>query len=227
MIEKKKIPFKESTKLYKTFIVLSDLDWHCSKHELPGTQPAKAIQIIRQHGFEIENKTVYCKQCKEKTVHRKLVSLEKKEDARIFTRSKFPMKLKKRIKKYYRCIEAITLRSDFPPNMLEVDHKFPQVRWGKEEPENPLDMSNKEIQERFMLLTRANNLWKSRYCQKCYKTGLRGTFPGINFFYKGGEKWDKKIDPHDPQGCEGCFWYDPFKWRKALNLVIKKHNLRI
>jgi len=66
-IDKKKFPFKEKTKLYKTFSMLSDLKWHCSKHELPGTQPAKAIQIIGQHGFKTEKKTVYCEKCKEKT----------------------------------------------------------------------------------------------------------------------------------------------------------------
>ena len=217
-ISKKKLPFKEKTKLYKTFSILSDLKWHCSKHELPGTQPAKAVQIIRQHGFKTEKKTAYCEKCKEKTVYRRLVSLEI-EGARVFTRSKLPEKLKKRIKEYYKNADTVTLRSDFA---VEIDHKFPQVRWGGKEPENPIDMSDERIKERFILLTRANNLWKSRYCEKCYKTDLRGTFPGINFFYKGGRKWDKNINPYDPKGCEGCFWYDPYEWRKALNLIIEK-----
>lgn len=176
-IDNKKIPFKEQTKLYKTFSILSDLKWHCSKHELPGTQPAKAVQIIGQHGFKTEKKTIYCERCKEKTVYRRLISLDI-EGARVFTRSKLPEKLKKRIKEYYENTDAITLREDLP---VEVDHKFPQVRWGGKEPENPINMSNEEIQKRFILLTRANNLWKSRYCERCYKKGLRGTFPGINF----------------------------------------------
>jgi hypothetical protein len=213
--QKEKIPFKGGTKIYQTFIVLSDLEWHCGKHELPGTQPAKAIQIIGQHGFKIEKKTFYCKQCKEKTVHRKLISLEV---GRVFTRSKLPEKLKKRIKEYYKNTDAITLRDDLP---IEVDHRFPQVRWGTKEPENPVDMSSKDIQERFMLLTRANNLWKSRFCERCFKAGLRGCFPGINFFYQGNEKWGTN-DPYSEDGCKGCFWYDPGKWRKALNLIIKK-----
>jgi len=213
-INKKSLPFKEKTKLYKTFSVLSDLRWHCSKHELPGTQPAKAIQIIGQNGFKTEKKTVYCEKCKEKTVHRRLLSLEIEKGARVFTRSKLLEKLKKRIREYYKNTDAITLRDDLA---VEVDHKFPQVRWGGKEPENPLDMSNEEIKKRFILLTRANNLWKSRYCERCYKKGLRGIFPGIIFFYKGGKKWDENINSHDPKGCEGCFWYDPYKWREALN----------
>lgn len=217
--EQENIPFKEGTKIYQTFVILSDLKWHCARQELPGTQPAKAIQIIRQNGFEIENKTIYCGRCKEKTVHRRMVSLEKE---RVFTRSKLPARLKKRVKEYYQNTEAITLRTDFTPNMLEVDHRFPQVRWGGQEPENPVNMSNIEIEKRFMLLTKANNLWKSRYCEKCYRTRIRGIFPGISFFYQGSKNWDKHIDPHNPKGCEGCFWYNPDKWRKALNLVIQE-----
>jgi hypothetical protein len=116
-------------------------------------------------------------------------------------------------------MDAITLRNDLP---VEIDHKFPQVRWGAKEPENSINMDNKEIQKRFILLTRANNLWKSRYCERCYKTGNRGTFPGIDFFYSGGRIWDKDINPYDSKGCEGCFWYDPYEWRKALNIIIEK-----
>ncbi len=220
-LNKEKIPFKEGTKIYQTFVILSDSKWHCARHELPGTQPAKAIQIIRQNGFKIENKTVYCKECKEKTVHRKLISLK---GERIFTRSKLPEKLKKRIKGYYKNIEAVTLRNDFTPNILEVDHRFPQVRWEGKEPENPVNMNDTEIRKRFMLLTRSNNLWKSRYCERCFRTKKRGTFPGINFFYKGGEQWDNKISPYDKKGCEGCFWYNPDKWREKLNLIIEKNK---
>ncbi|MDP2946643.1 MAG: hypothetical protein Q8N88_00875 [Nanoarchaeota archaeon] len=212
---KEKIPFNEGTKIYQTFVILSDAKWHCARHELPGTQPAKAIQIIRQHGFKIDNKTIYCESCHEKTVHRKMLSLK---GERVFTRSKLPEKLKKRIKEYYRNIDAITLRNDL---QTEVDHRFPQVRWGTKEPENPVDMSNQDIQKRFMLLTRANNLWKSRFCERCFKTRIRGYFPGIKFFYRGSEKWAID-DSYNEEGCEGCFWYNPEKWRKALKVIIKK-----
>lgn len=49
-----KHPFNVGTKLATIFTILSDGEWHCGKHELPGTQPAKAIQIIRQHGFQLK-----------------------------------------------------------------------------------------------------------------------------------------------------------------------------
>lgn len=215
-----KHPFKEGTKLAKAFTILSDGEWHCGKHELPGTQPAKAIQIIRQHGFEIINKSIYCDVCGEKTVHRKLISTEKTKAS--FVRKQIPTKLRKRILAYYNNVEAITLRQ-MVSNQLEVDHRFPQVRWSGDETYDT-EMSEEEIHATFQLLTRQNNLWKSRYCENCAKTGERGTFIGIDFFAEGGPLWDKKHQPGDECGCRGCFWYDPDKWRQALNEFIEEHT---
>jgi len=212
-----KHPFSEGTKLAKIFTILSDGEWHCGKCELPGTQPAKAIQIIRQHGFQIENNTVYCSVCKYKTVHRRLVSTKPVTPS--FVRLQLPTELRKRVLRYYKNTEAITLRQMYP-NQLEVDHRFPQVRWTKDEIYTQY-MADKQIHEKFQLLTREHNLWKSRYCERCKQTGERGTFIGINYFYKGGEMWDKDIADDDEQGCIGCFWYDPETWRNSLNLELK------
>ena len=49
------------------------------------------------------------------------------------------------------------------------------VQWSPEE----------ELHRKFQLLTRQQNLWKSRYCERCEKTGERGTFIGINYFSQG------------------------------------------
>lgn len=213
-----KHPFKEGTKLAKNFIILSDGKWHCGKHELPGTQPAKAIQIIRQHGFQIENKTQYCSVCKDKTVHRRLVSTEPIKPS--YARLQLPAKLRNRILTRYKNIEVITMRQMLP-SQLEVDHRFPQVRWVKDEIYDP-DMPGEEIQKKFQLLTREHNLWKSRYCEHCFKTNERGTFIGINYFYQGNEYWDENIASDDEEGCIGCFWYDPETWRNSLNIELKK-----
>ena len=215
-------PFKEGTKLEKAFTIMSDGEWHCGKHELPGTQPAKAIQIIRQHGFEIKNKTIYCGVCKDKTVHRQLISTEPTKPS--FVRQQFPAKLRKRILKHYDNIEAISLR-EMVPNQLEVDHRFPQVRWSKDESYDP-ELTEDELHGKFQLLTRQHNLWKSRYCEHCAETGERGTFIGINFFAEGGPKWDPQFMTDDERGCYGCFWYDPDAWRQALNQRIQQHNKR-
>ena len=212
------LPFKEGTKLYRVFIILSDQQWHCGKHELPGTQPAKAIQIIRQNGFEVENKTIYCSTCSDKTVHRRLISTEPANVS--FVRLPIPEMLRKRILKLFNNTEAITLR-ELLPNQLEVDHRFPQVRWSEDE-HFDTKMSDDEIRKRFQLLTRENNLWKSRYCERCEQTGIRGTFIGINYFFVGQQKWNSEIPPDDEQGCIGCFWHDPSTWRALLNEVLSQ-----
>ena len=212
-----KHPFNEGTKLAQIFTILSDGEWHCGKHELPGTQPAKAIQIIRQHGFQIENKTQVCPVCKDRTVHRRLTSIEPLAPS--IVRQQFPTKLRKRVLAHYNNTEAITLRQMYP-NQLEVDRRFPQVHWAQEETFDP-DMSEEQIHSKFQLLTREHNLWKSRYCEHCKKTGGRGTFIGINYFSKGNDTWDKGIVDGDERGCLGCFWYDPETWRNSLNAELK------
>jgi len=215
-----KHPFNEGTKLAQVFTILADGEWHCGKHELPGTQPAKAIQIIRQHGFSIENKTIFCDTCKDKTVHRRLVSTEPTKQS--FARQQFPAQLRKQVLQHYKNIEAITLR-EMIPNELEVDHRFPQVRWSKNEEFDP-NMPESQLQGKFQLLTRQHNLWKSRYCENCVKTGERGTFIGIDFFTEGGSFWDTKFRSDDERGCYGCFWYNPETWRIALNNLIHTRN---
>ena len=106
------------------------------------------------------------------------------------------------------------------PKQLEVDHRFPQVRWSKDE-EYDENMSDEELLKKFQLLTREHNLWKSRYCEKCFKSGERGTFIGIKYFAHGGSTWDTNISPDDERGCQGCFWFDPENWRNSLNNKIK------
>lgn len=213
-----KHPFNEGTKLAQIFTTLSDGEWHCGKHELPGTQPAKAIQVIGQHGFQIEKKTILCPVCEDRTVHRRLVSTTPVKTS--FIRLPLPAKLRKRILKHYNNIEAITLRKMLP-SQLEIDHRFPQVRWSQDETYDP-DMPEEQIHTKFQLLTRQNNLWKSRYCEHCKQTGERGTFIGINYFYSGGESWDKRISDDNEKGCVGCFWYDSETWRNNLNYELRK-----
>ena len=153
------LPFNEGTKIYQIFMILSDQEWHCGKHDLPGTQPAKAIQIINQHGYLVEKSTRYCQVCNDKTVHRRLVSKEPKKPS--INRILISNNLRKRVLSLYNNTESVTLRQ-MTAELLEVDHRFPQVRWSHDEI-LPDYMSDDEIRKHFQLLTRANNLWKSRY----------------------------------------------------------------
>lgn len=58
---------------------------------------------------------------------------------------------------------------EFTPNLLEVDHKFPQIRWSTNEDDND-SLSNEELKSKFILLSRASNLLKSRQCERCFRT---------------------------------------------------------
>lgn len=216
--------FKPNTTSHHDFEILKDLKWHCTKCELKSGQ-AKTWQMWRHQGIQLDTdekgnfyKKIFCEKCKNKTIHRKLKLLELLEETK--TRSGLPQKLAKKIKEVLMYEEALFLRKIMPKE-LEIDHKFPQVRWNKNEDENKKEMSEAEIKDKFILLTRSNNLLKSRYCEKCYKTGKRGCFPGIYYWFKGDENWDKKISNYDKRGCEGCFWNNPYKWREELNKIIK------
>jgi len=219
-------PFKPGTTSYRDFAILSDLKWHCTKCELKSGQ-AKTWQVWRQQGIQLDTdekghfyKIMFCEKCQNKTVHRKLKSLIISEDTNI--RSGLPQNLAKKIKEVLHFEEAVFLRKMMPKE-LEIDHKFPQVRWNKNEAENRRDMSEKEIKQKFILLTRSNNLLKSRFCERCFKTGRRGNFPGIYFWFRGNQNWDKNIDKNDCRGCIGCFWNDPCCWREEINKSLKNH----
>jgi hypothetical protein len=212
-------PFKKDTTSYHDWEVLQDLNWHCTKCELKSGQ-AKTWQVWRQEkGIQLDKfndnwyKTILCSSCGIKTVHRKLLSLEIKEETK--SRSGISQYLARKIKQLYNNEEALFLRK-FSPRELEVDHKFPQIRWEGNEDENQSSMTNEEIKSKFILLTRSNNLLKSRQCEKCVKENIRGNFPGIYFWYNGDKNWNGETAT-DENGCIGCFWYDPYKWREELN----------
>ncbi|MDD2515899.1 MAG: hypothetical protein PHF26_01660 [Candidatus Gracilibacteria bacterium] len=209
-----KNPFNEGTQIYKIFEILSDLRWHCSEHELPGSQPAKALQMIRQAGYTMEKiganyeKRIFCEVCQRNTPHRKLISLEQ-EDVSVERTKTLDSKLKERIIKLFGNKDAFL---DYEPTgrKIEVDHRIPQVRWlGKEE--SYIDMTDGELVSKFMLLVREHNLLKSRYCERCKRTSKRQAFLGVNYFYEGGENYEEKF------GCNGCGWFSPEKWREKLN----------
>jgi hypothetical protein len=222
---KLKNPFTPNTTSFKDFETLSDLEWHCAKCELEAAQ-AKTWQVWRHKGLQLATdekgnffKRQFCDNCGKTTIHRKLSSLEVIENTKV--RSGIPAKLARRIKAVYKNEEAVLLRQ-LSPNQLEIDHRFPQIRWSSDENENPPHMSETEIRRKFILLNRSNNLLKSRYCERCVETGKRGHFAGIKYWYQGNEEWDTNISPDNELGCEGCFWYNPYQWRQALNNLINK-----
>lgn len=108
---------------------------------------------------------------------------------------------------------------------LIPDHKFSEVRWDDvTKAENSLEMSDEEIIKKFQLLDNQRNQQKREICRRCFQEGIRGTIYGIDYFYKGDEKWDNKIPnvgKEAEKGCEGCPWYDIEEWRLHLNKLIR------
>lgn len=217
-------PFKEGSTQYKDFETMSDLKWHCSKCELLSGQ-AKTWQVWRQEkGIQLDTdekgnwyKKIFCPKCNTNTIHRKLKSTELVTEG-LKARTSMPANLAKRVKELYGCVDEYTLRTE-PANMLEIDHRIPQVRWIENEDINDVKMTDDEIKEKFMLLTRANNLLKSRYCEECVKTGKRAKgYKIIEFWYEGNEDYNEDI------GCCGCFWHNPTKWREEINKSIKRED---
>lgn len=217
-----KNPFKEGSTQHHDFELMSDLQWHCTKCELKSGQ-AKTWQVWRQEkGIQLaqdenENwfKKMLCPKCNSVTIHRKLLSTDIL-DTGLKARTNIPKELADRIKKVYDFVDEYSLRTE-PTNKLEIDHRIPQVRWASDEDKNSTTMTEEQIKNKFMLLTRENNLLKSRICEHCVKTGKRGKgYKVIEFWYEGCENYDPKI------GCKGCFWYNPSEWRFGLNKVLKK-----
>ncbi len=216
-------PFKLLSTSYHDYEILKDLQWHCTRCELTSAQ-AKTWQTWRDaYGFQFEkgnansnnwDARIRCVTCNKTTVHRKLRTLERLETVSI--RAGISQKLAAKVKVLYGNKEAILLREMLPKD-LEVDHKFPQTRWNTNE-ESSENASDAELMAKFVLLTRSDNLRKSRTCERCVRTNVRGQFPGIRYWYHGDENW--RTEPHNEKGCVGCFWYDPYKWREELNRLI-------
>lgn len=91
--------------------------------------------------------------------------------------------------------------------------------------ENPEDMTDNEIKNKFQLIDNQRNQQKREVCRKCFQSGNRGTLFGINYFYEGTKDWAKDIPTTGKsaeQGCIGCGWYDIEKWREELNKLTQK-----
>lgn len=213
-------PSSMSSKKGRTFDVLSDQQWHCSECELSGSQPAAYIRDFRDEGFEFvsnvggrgEYDRRYCETCDDETTHRKLKYAF--PSAKPITRQEMPESFKQRVRDLYDHRDAFDLSS--PGGTPEVDHRRPRIRWDEPEDFDYEEMSEEEIREHFQILSGKNNLLKSRKCEQCVETGERPTFYGIDFYYEGGAEYDEEV------GCEGCGWYNPHKWRDAVNEIVER-----
>lgn len=180
-------------------------------------QPAARLRDLKKKGYIIGSQRRICQNCSKKTMHDILVMLpmiEKRFSHGNELRKPMSETLKSRIKSVLGhkevCFNVVRTSVE-----LVVDHKFPSQRWVNPESDNPNNMSEDDIKKKFQLLSNQTNMWKSRYCDTCVKTGIRGDFMGLKWYYQGNENWEGKTE-YDEDGCIGCPWYDLEEWKSKL-----------
>ncbi|MFA5603796.1 MAG: restriction endonuclease [Bacilli bacterium] len=198
--------------------------WQCIDCSLPKNPNwARRIQDLKEFGYTLATDTKrYCNNCKSNKTHIIMLPITRGNLGGNGYESWSPQ-LRKRILKL---LNEIDVYEDKRNIHCLPDHKFSEIRWDHEtKTENPNDMTDAEIQEKFQLLSNQRNQQKREVCRTCYQTGKRGIIFGIPYFYAGDENWDESIPKTGKlaeKGCYGCPWYDIDKWRKELiNLITK------
>ena len=201
-------------------------DWQCVNCTLPSNPNwARRIQDLKEFGYTLSTDTKrYCPRCNANKTHILLLPVER-GCAEGNGYETWSPALRKRIlnvlEKFdvYECVKN--------PHSLP-DHKYSEIRWGSSvKGENPDDMTDEEIRNKFQLLSNQRNQQKREVCRNCYQTDKRGKIYGIPFFYKGTEDWDNNIPrtgKEAERGCVGCAWYDIAEWRKHLIDKLKQNG---
>lgn len=214
---------KWKNKTSATYNVLAALysgNWECRVcGPVPKVNPQAASRIrdLKKKGYIIGSRTKQCSTCSKKTMHDILIMLpniESRFEHGNELRKPMSNILKRRIKELLSFKEVCfnVVRSDVE---LLIDHKFPSQRWNVPESDNPNNMPEHDIKHKFQLLSNQTNMWKSRYCDTCVKTGKRGDFMGTKWYYQGDENWNGETE-NDENGCVGCPWYDLELWKEKL-----------
>lgn len=197
--------------------------WICRTHQTSkiNDQSASRIRAIKQSGYVIITKRMYCEECGKQTNWDMLVRLPRKS-SNVLSRVTMSEKLKKKI---YKTLEHREVFWDrvLPTKELVIDHKFPSSRWKEGDTENSSEMSEQEIKNKFQLLTNQSNLLKEKACQSCVKENKRGVFLGIEWYYEGDINW-QGTDKYDENGCVGCPWYDIAKWKREVKRAAESNK---
>lgn len=178
---------------------------------------ARRIQDLKEMGYTLATDiNHFCENCKENTTHLLLVPI-KRGNLMGNGYETWSKELRKRI---LHILKNIDVYENRPNSHVLPDHKFSEIRWDDNtKSENPDDMSDEEIKQKFQLLSNQRNQQKREVCRTCFQTGKRGVIFGIPFYYQGTEDWDENIPKKGKEaekGCIGCAWYDIETWRKKL-----------
>jgi len=226
--------FDPDTKTYLVWLVLKDQQWHCRECEythtgvtqIAGGSGIQGLQrgTKKRPGTEIESGNHLCvKACKRTTRHDRWTG----SFIQAIPSPSMPASFAQRAFEVLGGRDVVE-ETQRPANQLTVDHKLPMLRWDASEQSRQTtfsSMTDDDIRALFQLLKKSNgsvshNQLKSRACERCYKSGQRGTPFGIEYFYEGGPRWEP-TSKEDPKGCKGCGWYDFDLWRRKLNQALK------
>lgn len=228
--------FRNNSTQRKVFDLLSDREWHCRKCEgskigsgqYAGGGGIQGLQrgTKSRPGLIIETESQYCQSCNANQLHDRWTGETQKANPS----ANIPPKLVRKILQVYSYTDVIEQRPR-SAHELVIDHRFPMERWGDSEPPHNTDMTQADIKKKFQLLKKDSagnhNLLKSRSCERCIKTGKRGTPLGIQFYYHGDENWPANVPAKGKdaeRGCVGCGWYDFESWREALNYKLAQSD---
>ena len=185
-----------------------------------GIQGLKRGSGVRP-GLKIQSQRQYCSTCKKPTRQDRWTGKYQQSIAA----SPISKPLRLRILRLLKFTDTLEQRKRHARELV-IDHRFPMNRWGGREPKLNMKMSDVELLSRFQLLKKDSfgnhNSLKSRACEQCKKTDLRGTPMGIHFWYEGDRHWPQGIPRtgrRAEQGCVGCGWYAMETWRERLNTV--------
>lgn len=178
----------------------------------PNANPARRIQYIKDAGYTVATIPNF----QDKKSARILLPIPKASEMGYET---FTPQFKARVMRLLNGINAYECKPTTPKGLIP-DHKFSEIRWDKDtKAENPMDMSDEDVVQKFQLLDNQRNQQKREVCRNCFQTGKRGVIYGIPFFYNGGPDWDNTIPivgKIAEKGCIGCAWYDIERWRSEL-----------
>tara|TARA_A100001015_G_C15038722_1_gene738077 strand:- start:1196 stop:2092 length:897 start_codon:yes stop_codon:yes gene_type:complete len=207
----------------EVFDKLLGAELKCNACKLPkNPNLQRRIQDIKEFGYTLSTKQIFCSNCFKKTTHHQLIYLPRYGVGQNEYETISPA-LKNKIINLLENYD--TYENNFHSKSLLPDHKFPEIRWDKDTKKDNNNLSDQELKEKFQLMTNQRNLQKREVCRKCFQSNERGIIYGINYFYHGKKIWDKKIPKTGDaaeKGCIGCGWYDISKWRKNLQLFLTK-----
>lgn len=206
------------------FDVLLNLRWNCVDKDLPVNRNwARRIQDIKEMGYLLATDTKHFnKRLGKNTTHILLIPLPRGSQTGYEVMS---AALRKRILNVLGNYDAYEGKVR-PAHALLPDHKFPEISWDEHtREENPDDMTDEEIREKFQLLDNQRNLEKREACRKVMQTGQLGTLFGIEHYMNETGMWPEdipKIGEASKEGWKLCPWYDIEAWRQSLNNSLKQ-----